>query len=75
MNNQTTQLRNLEVKIGQMASLLIERHHGSFPSNSEANLREEGKEYYKAITLRSGRELEILGQQSAVEEVESKEQD
>ena len=61
--------------MGQMASLLTERQHGSFPSNSEANPREEGKEYYKDITLRSGRELEIPGQQPTVREVEVKEQD
>ena len=61
--------------MGQMASLLTERKHGSFPSNSEANLREEGKKYCKAITIRSGRELEIPGQQSAVKEAKIKEQD
>ena len=60
--------------MGQMSSLLMERQHGSFPSNSEANPREEGKEYYcKAITLRSGTELEIPGQQLAVREAEVKE--
>ena len=61
--------------MGQMASLLKKREHGSFPSNLEENPREEGKEYRKAITLRSGREFEIPGQQLVVEEVESKEQD
>ena len=59
LNNQAAQLRNLEVQMGQMASLLTERQHGSFPRNSEANPREEGKEYCKAITLRSGKELEM----------------
>ena len=63
LNNQATQLRNLEVQMGQMASLITERQHGSLPSNSEANPRGEGKVYCKAITLRSGRELEIPGQQ------------
>ena len=58
LNNQAAQLRNLEV---QIPALLTERQHGAFPSNLEANLREEGKEYYKAITIRSGRELEIPG--------------
>ena len=37
--------------------------------------RGEGKEYYKAITLRSGRELEILGQQPVVREPKIKKQD
>ena len=61
--------------MGQMASLLAERRHGSLPSNSEVNLRGEGKEYCKAITLRSGRELEIPGPQPVVRELEIKEQD
>ena len=57
LNNQAAQLRNLEVQMGQMANLLIERQQGSLPSNSEINPRGEGKEHVKAITLRSGREL------------------
>ena len=58
-----------------MASLLTERKQGSLPSNSEVNPRGEGKEYCKAITLRSGRELEIRGQQPAVREGEIREED
>ena len=61
--------------MGQMASLLIERQQGSLPSNSEANPRGEGKEYCKAITLRSGIELEILGQPPIVREKKIKEED
>ena len=60
--------------MGKMASLLTERQQGSLPSNSEVNPRGEGKEYYKAITLRSGRELEILGQPLEVREAEIKEE-
>ena len=75
LNNQAVQLRNLEVQMGQMANLLTERQQGSLPSNSEANPRGKGKEYCKAITLRSGRELEALGQQPAVREAEIKEED
>ena len=75
MNNQTAQLRNLKVQMGQMASLLTERQQGSLPSNSEVNPRGEGKEYCKAITLRSGRELEISESQLAVRELKIKEQD
>ena len=62
VNNQAAQLRNLEVQMGQMANLLTKRQHGSLPSNSEANPRRERKEYCKAITLRTGRELEKQGQ-------------
>ena len=31
---------------------------GNFPSTSEVNPRREGKEHYKAVTLRSGRTME-----------------
>ena len=61
LQNQGAQLRNLEVQIGQMATLLTERQHGSLPSNSEVNLRQEGNEHVKAVTLRSGRELAVPG--------------
>ena len=40
------------------------------PSNSEKNLRGEGKEHVKAITLRSGRELATRGQPLVVREEE-----
>ena len=42
LNHQAAQLRNLEVRIGQMANLLIERQSGSLPSNSEVNPEEMG---------------------------------
>ena len=75
LQNQGAQLRKLEVQIGQMATLLTERQHGSLPSNSEVNLRREGNEHVKAVTLRSGRELAIPGQQPAIREAEIKEKD
>ena len=43
--------------MGHIANLLTERKQGSLPINSKINLRGEGKEHVKAITLRSGREL------------------
>ena len=58
-NNQVVKLRNLEVQMGQMANLLTKRQPGSLPSNSEVNLRREGNEHVKAITLRSCREMAI----------------
>ena len=57
LNNQAAQLRNLGVQMGQMASLLSERQHGNLPSTSEVNPRREGKEHYKAVTLRSGKTI------------------
>ena len=61
--------------MGQIASLLTERQHGSLPSNSEVNSIREGKEYCKAVTLRSRRELEIPEPQPTVRELEIKEQE
>ena len=51
LNNQAAQLRNLEMQMGQMANLLTERQQGSLLSNLEVNLRGEGKEHVKDITL------------------------
>ena len=75
LNNQAAQLRNLEVQMGQMAILLTERQQGLLPSNSEVDPRGEWKEYCKAITLRSGKELEIPLPPLAVRELKIKEQD
>ena len=58
LTNQAAQLRNLEVEICQMTSLLNERQHDNLPSTSEINPRREGIEHCKEITLRNGKELE-----------------
>ncbi|XP_071923253.1 uncharacterized protein [Coffea arabica] len=50
----TTMYRNVEVQIGQIASSLNNRNQGELPSKTEVN----PKEHVKAITLRSGRQLE-----------------
>ena len=73
LNNQAAQLRNLEVQIGQMASLLMKRQRGALPSNSKVNLRQEGNEHVKAVTLRSGKELAVPGQPPMIGEVETEE--
>ncbi|XP_071921868.1 uncharacterized protein [Coffea arabica] len=57
--------RNVEVQIGQIASSLNNRNQGELPSKTEVN----PKEHVKAITLRSGRQLE----DPPVEEVENDE--
>ena len=71
LNNQAAQLRNLEVQMGQMANLLTERQPGSLPSNSEVNPRRDGNEHVKAVTLRSGKELEAQEQSPVIEKVEN----
>ena len=58
LSNQSTQIRNIEVQLKQMASRMNERQQGLLPSSSEVNPRREGKEHCKAVTLRSGKELE-----------------
>ncbi|XP_071932955.1 uncharacterized protein [Coffea arabica] len=50
----TTMYRNVEVQIGQIASSLNNRNQGELPSKMEVN----PKEHVKAITLRSGKQLE-----------------
>ncbi|KAL5574228.1 hypothetical protein UlMin_023825 [Ulmus minor] len=52
--NQGASIRNLEHQVGEIAKLLTERGQGALPSNTERNPKEE----VKAITLRSGKELE-----------------
>ena len=47
--------------MGQMASLLTKRQWATLSSNSGVNPRQEGNEHVKAVTLRSGKELAILG--------------
>ena len=71
LNGQAAHLRNLEVQMGQIDNILTERQQGSLPSNSEINPRGEGKEHFKAITLRSGRELAKQGQPLIVREDET----
>ena len=63
----------MEVQIGQMATLLTERQHGSLLSNSEVNPIREGNEHVKVVTLRSGRELVVPGQPLVIGEVETEE--
>ncbi|KAL5560451.1 hypothetical protein UlMin_036662 [Ulmus minor] len=52
--NQCASIRNLEHQVAEISKLLTERAQETFPSNTERNPREEAK----AITLRSGKELE-----------------
>ena len=46
----------------------MERQQGSLLSNSERNPRGDNKEHFKAITLRSGRELATLGPPPVIRE-------
>ncbi|XP_062118827.1 uncharacterized protein LOC133832506 [Humulus lupulus] len=57
IQSQAASLRNLENQVGQLANELRNRPHGTFQSDTK-NPRIMGKEHYKAITLRSGKESE-----------------
>ena len=52
--NQEASIHNLEKQIGQLAKMMSERPPGSLPSSTENNPKEQAK----AITLRSGKELQ-----------------
>ncbi|KAJ4724582.1 DNA-directed DNA polymerase, partial [Melia azedarach] len=56
LQNQAVSIRNLEMQVGQLASMMTERQQGSLPSNTETNPRE----HVNVITLRSGKKLEEL---------------
>ncbi|XP_070015523.1 uncharacterized protein [Nicotiana sylvestris] len=54
MESQTSTLKNLEIQLSQLENLVSEKIQGPLPSNTEKN----PKEQFKAITLRSGKELD-----------------
>ena len=49
----------MENQIGQLATALSNRPQGNLPSNID-NPRREGKEHYKVINLRSGKDADNL---------------
>ncbi|XP_027368880.1 uncharacterized protein LOC113874865 [Abrus precatorius] len=65
--NQEASIRNLESQVGQIAKQLAEKPPGTFPSNTEPN----PKKHCKAITLRSGKTLEVQPRESKEEEIKS----
>ena len=58
LQNQSAQIRSLEVQISQMANMFSKRQQGNLPSTSKMNPKRDVKEHCKAITLRTGKELE-----------------
>ena len=62
LTNQDAQLRNLEARMGQMVTIFNKRQQGNLPSTLEVNSRRDEKEHCKAITLRSGKNVEKLVQ-------------
>lgn len=56
MQSQQASIRTLEAQMGQIVSALNNRPQGNLPSHTEANPKD--KEQCKAITLRSGKEVQ-----------------
>src|SRR5438270_4019682 len=54
MQNQAASIRNLEVQIGQLHNILVNRTQGTLPSDTEKNTKEQ----VNAVTLRSGKQLQ-----------------
>nr|XP_016440315.1 PREDICTED: uncharacterized protein LOC107766103 [Nicotiana tabacum] len=54
MKSQGSALKNLEMQLSKLATLVSEKIQGPLPSNTEKN----PKEHLKAIALRSGKELD-----------------
>ncbi|XP_073057220.1 uncharacterized protein [Primulina eburnea] len=72
IGNMGATMKSLETQIGQLANALRDQNRGQFPSNTEVN----PKEQCKAVTLRSGKELDVqspkkmLESEKSVEDVE-----
>ncbi|XP_070026274.1 uncharacterized protein [Nicotiana sylvestris] len=54
MESQNSSLKNLQIQLSQLTALISEKIQGPLPSNTEKN----PKDHLKAITLRSGKELD-----------------
>ena len=54
MTKNDEKMKSLETQMANLATLMSQRPPGQLPSQSEANPREEAK----AVTLRSGKQLE-----------------
>ncbi|XP_075494038.1 uncharacterized protein LOC142531695 [Primulina tabacum] len=67
IGNMGATMKSLETQIGQLANSLRDQNRGQFPSNTEVN----PKEQCKAVTLRSGKELEVQSPKEMVENEKS----
>ena len=65
-SNLNATMKNLETQMGQLASELKNQQKGKFPSDAEQNPRD----HCKAITLRSGKEVESSRQREEWKEEE-----
>ncbi|XP_073120079.1 uncharacterized protein [Henckelia pumila] len=55
LTNVGDSMKNLEIQIDQIVNVLTNQQRGAFPSNTEVNPIEQ----FKAITLRSGKEVSV----------------
>lgn len=63
--SQAVAIQNLEIQMGQIAKILNRRPQGALPSNTEVNPKNHGQEQCKAVTLRSGKQLEESNAESS----------
>ena len=59
VQSQVVSLRNLDNKMGQLATAMSSRTQGSLPSNTKEH-RRESKEHCKVISLRSRKNVDIV---------------
>ena len=57
LQSQAASIWNLEIQVGQLANSMNNHSQGALPSNTETNPKRDGKEHFKAITLRPEKEL------------------
>ncbi|XP_073031335.1 uncharacterized protein [Primulina eburnea] len=67
IGNMGATMKSLETQIGQLDNALRDQNRGQFLSNTEVN----PKEQCKAVTLRSGKELEVQSPKKMVESEKS----
>ena len=60
VNLHDTAIRNLEIQVGQIASQINTFNRNNLPSDTIPNPQRDGKEDCKAVTLRSGKQLEDI---------------
>ncbi|PIN02788.1 DNA-directed DNA polymerase [Handroanthus impetiginosus] len=65
MASAAANFKTMETQIGQLANAINSQPQGSLPSNTELNLRQDGKAQCQAVTLRNGRELREIGKETA----------
>ncbi|XP_073317273.1 uncharacterized protein [Primulina huaijiensis] len=67
IGNMSVTMKSLETQNGQVANSLRDQNRGQFPNNTEVN----PKEQCKAVTLRSGKELEVQKSKGKMDKIKT----